>query len=130
MKKIFLILTTLILTTSLFSCKTLDEVPFGKSAAQILQMGQNAASYGNFKEAELCYNTVLDRFSDDTDFLVQATFELGHIYTKQKKYTQAKAAFHDILKMEEAMPGSVLPKYIKLCNIDLEKIEKALSAKN
>lgn len=126
MKKIFLLLSTLLATFlvsgTLFSCKTIKEIPDEKTAAQIIQMGQNAAQMNSFTDAEFCYKTALERFPDDISVFVQAKYELGHIYTKQKKYEKATDAFNAILELNDADPRAVPPKYIKLCNMGLERI--------
>lgn len=122
MKKIFLLLTTLLISGVLFSCATIKEIPEDKTAAQIIQMGQNAAAVDSFNNAEFCYNTAIERFGTDTSIFVQAKYELGHIYTKQKKYEKATEAFNAILDLDELAPRTVPPKYIKLCNMGLERI--------
>ena len=122
MKKIFLLLTTLLISGLFFSCKTIKEIPSEKTAAQIIQMGQNAASVDSFSDAEFCYKTALERFPDDISIFVQAQYELGHIYTKQKKYEKASDAFYSILDLSKKNPRAVPPKYIKLCNMGLERI--------
>ena len=122
MRKIFLLLTTLLISGVLFSCKTIKEIPEEKTAAQIIQMGQNAAAMNSFADAEFCYEEVLKRFPNDPNVFVQAKYELGHIYTKQKKYEKAKTAFNSILTLNEQNRNVVPPKYVKLCNMGLERI--------
>lgn len=129
MKKILTILTTLIISLSLFSCMSIKEIPADKTAAQIIQLGQNASMSGSFSGAEFCYNTALDRFGDDPSIFVQATYELGHMFAKQKKYEKAKNAFNQIIALEDAQPGIVLPKYLKLCEMGLESITNATTPK-
>lgn len=128
MKKIFTILTTLILSITLFSCMTIKEIPEDKSAVQILQMGQNATTSGNYQNAELCFNTVLERYGSNPVYFTQATYELGHMYKKQNKFDKAKVCFYDILTLAEKTPGLVQPKYVKLCKLELNDIEKKLSS--
>lgn len=129
MKKTFLIISTLILSISLFSCMTIKEIPQEKSAIQILQMGQNAASSGSYPNAEYCFNTVIDRFGTDPYILVQAKYELGHIYSKQKKYDKARVHFLEILELYGARPDVIPPKYKKLAEMGLEKIEEETKKK-
>lgn len=126
MKKIFLLLSTLLATFLvsgvLFSCKTIKEIPEEKTAAQIIQMGQNAAAINSFTDAEFCYKEALKKFPEDMNIFVQANYELGHIYTKQKKYEKAEKAFNSILNLADENPYTVPPKYIKLCKMGLERI--------
>lgn len=122
MKKLLITLSTLILSFSLFSCMTIKDIPLDKSATQIIQMGQNAASSGSFSNAEYIYKTVIERFGDDPLTFVMATYELGHIYNKQEKYDLAEKAFNQVLDLY-ALQGSSLPQdYRKLCEIGLSKI--------
>ena len=129
MKKTFTILTTLILSLALVSCMTIKEIPEDKSAIQILQMGQNAANANSYSSAELCYNTVIERFGDDPYILVQAKYELGHIYAKQKKYDKAKIQFNEILMLYETNLGKIPPKFKKLSEMGLAKIEEETAPK-
>lgn len=129
MKKTFLLLTTLIFSLSLFSCMTIKEIPDDKTAVQILQMGQNAASSGAYSNAEFCFNTVIERFGEDPYTLVQAKYELGHIFSKQKKYDKAKILFNEILQLYNARPDVIPPKYKKLATMGLEKIEEEAAKK-
>lgn len=132
MKKTFTILTTLILSLSLFSlasCMTIKEIPEDKSAIQILQMGQNAASAGSYPSAELCFNTVIERFGSDPYTLVQAKYELGHIYNKQKKYDKASKEFNEVLILYQEYLGAIPPKYKKLAEMGLEKIAEETAPK-
>ena len=85
MKKTLFLISFLII--SLFSCKTIEQIPQDKTAAQIIQMGQNYLSSGNYTSAEYCYQTALERYSDNPDILVEVKYELGNVYLKQKKYS-------------------------------------------
>lgn len=128
MKKLLIILTTLITALTLFSCKTIKEIPEDKTSAQIIQMGQNSVSSGDYKSAELCYKTVIERFGSTPQIYVEAQYELGHLYIKQKKYDKAYEIFTEILDLYDqyglALPGS----YKKLCQIGLSNIpEEKLS---
>ena len=124
MKKTFTILTTLILSLALVSCMTIKEIPEDKSAIQILQMGQNATAAGSYSSAEFCFNTVIERYGKDPYTLVQAKYELGHIFAKQKKYDKAIVEFNEILTLYQTNLGAIPPKYKKLAEMGLEKIEE------
>ena len=123
MKKTFVILTALIASFTLFSCATVKEIPEDKTPAQILQLGHNASAMGSYKGAELCFKTAIERFgATDPTVYVEATFELGHIYLKQKKYDEALGCFNAVLDMFEEIPYGLDPSIKKLCQIDLAKI--------
>ena len=109
----------------LFSCKTLKEVPEGKTSAQIIQMGQNYAAVSDYKSAVVCYNAVIDRYGTDAAIYVEAKYELGRAYLAQHKYDKAYNTFNEILELYDhysaALPGS----YKKLCNISLSQIPES-----
>lgn len=129
MKKSFTILTTLFISLFLFSCTTIKEVPADKSANQILQMGQNAYSSGSYSSAELCYKTTIDRFGSDPYILIQAKYELAHLYSTQKKYDKAKVIFNEILADYAANPTVIPPKYKKLSEMGLIQIAEETAPK-
>ena len=125
MKKLIKITALLTAGMLLFSCKTLKEIPEDKTSAQIIQMGQNYVANAEYKSAEFCYNTVIDRYGTDPAIYVEARYELGRIYLSQKKYDKAYEAFNEILDIYDSY-GSMLPgAYKKLCNISLSQIPAA-----
>lgn len=130
MKKSILLFTTLLISGLLFSCKSIKEIPMDKSAVQIIQMGQNAVSMNSFSNAEFCFNEVLKRFGTDPYYFVQAKYELGHIFEKQNKFKEAKAAFEEIINLETLQPRTVEPKYIKLATMGLERIAEEQNKHN
>ena len=107
---------------SLFSCKTLKEIPTEKTAAQIIQMGQNEAAAEAYKNAEFCYNTAIDRYGTNMNIFVEAKYELAHIYSKQKKYDMAEEAFNEIIDLYDKHSDILPPKFKKLSLLGLEKI--------
>ena len=129
MKKTFVILTTLLASFTLFSCNTVKEIPMDKTPAQIFQYGQKASAAGSYSSAEFCFKTVLERFGTDPAVFVEAKYELGHVYSKQKKYDQAEECFNQVLNVYEADPYSLDPAFKKLCQIGLDKINEAKAPK-
>ena len=130
MKKLITLAVLFVSSMILFSCKTLKEVPEGKTSAQIIQMGQNYAAVSDYKSAELCYNTVIDRYGSDLKCYVEARYELAHSFYKQKRYDEAKTMFNEIVSIFDSPEAiyQVQPKYKKLAQIQLDKIA-AIEAK-
>lgn len=122
MKKILILLP--ILATFFISCKTIKEIPQEKSAAQIIQMGQNFATLGDYKSAEICYKEALIRFYADPQIFAEAKYELGAVYLKQKKYDSAFNEFSQLLTIYDENPAIYPSAYKKLANIGLSKIPK------
>ena len=135
MKKI--ITFALLITTALtfFSCRTLKEIPEDKTSAQIIQMGQNYVGLSDYKSAEFCYNTVIERYGSDPSIYVEAKYELGRVYLAQHKYEKAYNTFTEILEIYDSSYASMLPgSYKKLCNISISQIPEVrlqeIQAKN
>ena len=122
MKKL-IILAVLAAISSLFiSCKTLKEIPEDKTAAQIIQMGQNYGGVSDYKSAEFCYSTVVERFGTDPAIYVEAKYELGRVYLAQRKYEKAYNIFTELLDLYDAYGPSLPGSYKKLCNISISQI--------
>ncbi len=128
MKKLIILAAFFAATALFISCKTLKEVPEDKTSAQIIQMGQNYVGNSDYKSAELCYNTVIDRYGSDPAIYVEATYELGRIYLAQRKYEKAYNIFNEILDIYDSYAAMLPGAYKKLCNISLSQIpEKKLA---
>ena len=128
MKKIITFAALLAALTLFISCRTLKEIPEDKTSAQIIQMGQNYVGNGDYKSAEFCYNTVIERYGSDPAVYVEGRYELGRVYLTQKKYDKAYDIFTELLALYDdyatMLPGS----YKKLCNISMSQIpEKKLA---
>ncbi len=127
MKKLTFILSAVFTATLFISCATIKEIPNEKTAAQIIQMGQNSVSAGDYKSALFCYNEAIQRFGTSPSVYAEAKYEVGHVYIKQKKYDKAYETFHELLDLYDSNSGSIPATYKKLCQIGLQQIpEKKL----
>ena len=125
MKKSIILSALFAASMLFFSCKTLKEIPEDKTPAQIIQMGQSYVGIGDYKSAEFCYETVIERFGTDPATYVEARYELGRAYLAEKKYDKAYTTFSEILTIYDSY-STVLPgSYKKLCNISINQIPAA-----
>jgi Tfp pilus assembly protein PilF len=118
MKKIIILLSVLL---GFISCSTVKEIPSDLSAAQLLQLGQNAFESKNYKAAEKYFITTIQRFGTNTNNYIEAQYELAHLYNTTKQYQKAYNIYNEILQMYDYsfdLPGA----YKKLCQIGLSKI--------
>ena len=122
MKKILTIAALITIAFTFFSCRTLKEIPEDKTAAQIIQMGQNYGGVSDYKSAEFCYSTVVERFGTDPAIYVEAKYELGRVYLAQRKYEKAYNIFTELLDLYDAYGPSLPGSYKKLCNISISQI--------
>lgn len=128
MKKLLISAALLAATMLLLSCRTIKEIPDNKTSAQIIQMGQNSASVSDYKSAEFCYKTVIERYGTDPAIYVEAKYELAHTYLKQKKYDKAYPIYNEILDLYDGYSAILPGAYKRLCKIGLESIpEKKLA---
>ena len=122
MKKLMLLAALFTVASLFISCRTLKEIPEDKTSAQIIQMGQNYVGNNDYKAAEYCYTTVIDRYGSDPAVYVEAQYELGRIYLAQRKYDKAYNIFNEILDIYDRY-GAMLPgAYKKLCTLSIEQI--------
>ena len=85
-------------------------------------MGQNYGGVSDYKSAEFCYNTVVERYGSDPSIYVEAKYELGRVYLAQHKYEKAYNIFTELLDLYDSY-GTMLPgSYKKLCNISISQI--------
>lgn len=117
--KILIALSVLTIT----GCATVKEIPTDLTAAQIIQLGQDAYDLRDYKTAINCYQTVINRFGTNAVTLIEAKYELGHVYLAEKKYDKAYEIFSEILEIYDSVPYSDLPAaYKKLATIGIERI--------
>lgn len=125
MKKAIYILTTILISLTMFSCATVKEIPEDKTSAQIIQMGQNCVTAANYKDAEFYFTTAIKRYGSDSAVYAEASYELAHAYMKQKKYDKAYPIFTELLDMYSEDSSAFPPAYKKLCQIGIQSIPEA-----
>lgn len=123
MKKIKYLITVFTLSGLLFSCASNKEIANNLSAAQIIQLGQNAIDSSNYPHAEKCFLEVIKRYGTNLTNYIEARYEIGHLYIKTKNYDKAFSAFTEIIDMYASVAATELPpEYKKLAQIGLSQI--------
>jgi len=128
MKKTSLVLISLIASLTLFSCASTKEIPTDLTAAQIIQKAQNAYEKADYNGALTYYETVIKRYGTNLSTYVEATYEIGHVYAKTKKYELAYEKYQEILDIySDSYYGDLPSAYKKLAEIGISNIpEKKL----
>lgn len=99
------------------------EITDQTSDREISQLAQTAYEHGRVKEAIATYEKLLMYYGQDFSIYVEAKYEIGHIYLKQKKYSQAAQCFMEVIDIYDSLPYGTLPgTYRKLSQNDLAKI--------
>ena len=123
MKKIIYSLAVIATVITISSCKTLKEIPTEYTAAQIIQMGQDAYDASDYLNAENCFETAFKRYGMDVEVFLEAKYELAHTYLAEKKYEQAYDIFNEILDLYYQTSAGDLPSaYKKLAQIGISQI--------
>ncbi len=126
MKRSFFLISSVLMCLAFFSCKTVEiqDIPSDMTAAQLLQAGQTAAIQKSYKNAEAYFKACIQRYGMDNNLYIEARYELGNCFLKQKQYSKAEACFNEILSMyENTEYGYLSPAYHKLATIGLDKIK-------
>ena len=128
MKKILSAAFALLTLTLLISCASVKEIPEDKTAAQIIQMGQNSVSVSDYQSALLCYSTTIERFGTNPAVYAEARYEMGNVYLKQKIYDKAYGVFKELLDLYSTNGAIFPPAYKKLSQLCIKQIpEKTLA---
>ncbi|WP_147614198.1 outer membrane protein assembly factor BamD [Treponema pectinovorum] len=111
-------------TIYFYSCNSVPkEIPENLTAQELIQNGQSNFEIGNYKAALAYYEEATLRFRDWPSVYIEARYEIGHLYMKQKKYENAEPIFNEILEIyKSSAPGSIPAAYKKLSEISLAKI--------
>ena len=106
-----------------FSCGSVPKEIPEMTSQELIQNGQTNFENGNYKAALAYYNTAVERFSDWTNVYIEARYEIGHVFMKQKKYNLAEPIFNELLDIyKNSTPGTYPAAYKKLAEIELAKI--------
>lgn len=112
------------------SCSSTPTIPEDANAMRLIQMGQDAMSLYKYKQAAFYYQAVLHRFGMDTAIYVEASYELGHLYSKLKKWALAAGYYKEILEIFDSAPYGTLPAaYKKLSQMGLDAMSEKYSAR-
>jgi len=128
MKKITSIIASIFAFSLLISCTTIKEIPEDKTAAQIIQYGQNAVTNAQYKTALYYYEEAIHRYGDNPSIYAEATYEIGHVYIKQRKFEEAYKIFSDLIALYDYNSAVLPAKHKKLAQIGISQIpEKKLA---
>ena len=102
------------------------EVPPDATDKQIIQLAQEAFNRSNYKLASHYYNTLLQRYGNNTVDYIIGNYELAHIAARKKDYASAVPRLNEILAIYNDTPAGYLPaSYKVLAQMDLDRIPAA-----
>ena len=108
------------------SCSSVPkEIPEDLTAQELIQKGQSEFENGHYKASLMYYNAVTERFADTPAVYLEASYEIGHLYMKQKDYSKAEVVLKEILDIyANAQPGTLPGAYHKLAQLEMNKIKE------
>lgn len=107
-------------------CSTVPkEIPAELTAQELIQKGQTEFENGRYRAALAYYTAVTERYADSPPIYAEATYEIGHLYIRQKKYAKAEPVLQGLVDLyAAAQPGTMPGAYQKLAQLELEKISE------
>ena len=117
----FLIGAALVLFAACSS--TPAEIPNDLGAPELIQRAQEASDRNRYKVSLVYYETVLERFPDDMEYVCAAEYEIAFINYKHKNYEAAREGFNSLLARYDGQDSELLPQQFRiLSNMILDKI--------
>lgn len=112
------------LLVMLSGCHTVPKnIPEDLSADELINLAQASYDQGNTKAAQAYYETIIIRYGDDMNKLVEAEYEIAHLKVKQKKWQQAIPDLQRVLNYYETdTTGMLPPAFRKLAELDMAKV--------
>ena len=89
-------------------------IPEDLTAAELVQRAQEASDRNHYNISLQYYQTILERFSFDAEYVFAAEYEIAFIHYKQKKYELSKAGFNDLLDRYNTPDEELLPPQYKI----------------
>ena len=95
------------------------------TAPELIQRAQEASDLNRYKVSLVYYNTILERFPRQMEYVCAAEYEIAFIAYKQKNYEAARSGINGLLQRYNSIDGELLPQQYKiLSNIVLAKIDE------
>lgn len=108
------------------ACSTVPkDIPMELSPQELIQKGQAEFESGHYQASLAYYNAVTERYANEPAVYIEASYEIGHLYLRQKKYDKAEVVLQEILDIyANAQPGTLPGAYRKLAQVSMDKINE------
>jgi outer membrane protein assembly factor BamD (BamD/ComL family) len=91
-----------------------DEISETLTPAELIQRAQEASDRNRYNVSLRYYETILERFPGDMEYVCAAEYEIAFIHYKQKKYDDSKAEFASLLDRYNSPDAELLPPKFKI----------------
>ena len=84
-------------------------IPDDLTAAEMVQRAQEASDRNRYNVSLQYYETILQRYYYDMEYVCAAEYEIAFIHYKQKHYEQSKQGFNALLERYNTPDRELLP---------------------
>ena len=125
MKPLPLAVSAILVTLLLSACATRLVISYDLSPQELIQRAQEASDRNRFAHALQFYKTLLERFPDNPDLVVNAMYEIGFIHERRRNFDESRVWLNGVLEFFDTHEGEALPeKFRVLANVVLERIDE------
>ncbi|MDR2211729.1 MAG: hypothetical protein LBO65_09755 [Spirochaetaceae bacterium] len=89
-------------------------IPQDMTPAKIIQRAQEATDVNNYNRALQYYAALLERYGSQGEYLCTGEYEIAFIRYKQRKYSEARRGFENLLALYAEPEGESLPAQFKV----------------
>ena len=89
-------------------------IPEDLTAAELVQRAQEASDRNRYSVSLQYYETILQRFYYDMEYVCAAEYEIAFIHYKQRKYDISKQGFNALLERYNTPDEELLPPQYKI----------------
>ena len=109
----------------LSACATTLVISYDLSPEELIQRAQEASDRNRFGQALQFYETLLERFPNNPELVVNAMYEIGFIHERQRNFDESRVWLNGVLDFFDAHEGAALPeKFRVLAILVLERIDE------
>jgi len=122
-RKIIIALLATALALFLISCRSSTQtLEPDLLPAEIFQHAQEAADSGRYKQALLYYQTFQERFPEEVERNLWASYEIAFLYYKLGKYDRAVELFNELIELYDTEESAVMVQAPKILALKVKAI--------
>ena len=99
-------------------------VPDDMPPAKIIQLAQEATDTNKYKTAIQYYQILLERYGDIREYYCTGEYEIAFIRYKQKKYSEARKGFDNLLVLYSTEGETLPPQFRVLAEKVLSRMDE------
>ena len=122
-RKIIITFLTLAFTLFLLSCQSnVKAIEPDLLPAEIFQRAQEASGKGRYNQAILYYQTFQERYPEEVDRNLWASYEIGFLHYKLGEYDRAVELLDELIELYSTEESATLPQAPKTLALKVKSI--------